>query len=149
MPQPRALSSLVVAFCLAMVASAGVSACGGVDATAPEAAKDAVATGAWGGAGVALEVAAAGAKVEFDCAHGAITEPLVLDAARRFDVAGRFVQEHGGPEREGEDQAGEPARYSGTVDGKTLTLTVVLSGDDRVGPFTLVQGQSARLHKCL
>lgn len=116
---------------------------------AAQAVGDTVPAGAWGGTGAALEVDESGSQVQFDCAHGRIDGPLALDAERRFNIAGRFVRERGGPERQGEDRQGEPSRYSGRLDGTTLTLTVVLSGDEDVGTFTLVHGRSPRLRRCL
>jgi len=40
-----------------------------------------------------------GAEVEFDCAHGQMTQRTTLDRHGDFDVAGTFTPEHGGPVR--------------------------------------------------
>jgi hypothetical protein len=127
-------------FCLVLVAGCG-SAAGGGERTLP--------TGAWGGDQILLEVAAGGSTVELDCAHGAVQEAIRLDGDGRFDVGGTFVREQGGPVREGQEDA-RPARYSGSVDGKTMTLTIALGdGGDTLGPFELMHGRSTRLTKCL
>jgi hypothetical protein len=55
---------------------------------APDA--SAVATGAWGGEHIILEVSENGAEVEFDCARGQVTQPITLDKHGDFDVAGHF-----------------------------------------------------------
>ena len=48
------------------------------------------------------------------------------------------------------EAAAQAARYTGRVDGKTLTLTVTLADTGRVvGTFTLTRGSSGRLFKCL
>src|SRR6266850_2960093 len=87
----------------------------------------AVPGGSWGGVHVAMEVADKGTAIEFDCAHGMISERLVLDREGRFRAKGTFVREHGGPIREGETPASHPASYSGNVRGKAMTLTVTLT----------------------
>ncbi len=108
-----------------------------------------LALGAWGGDHILLEVAAGGATVEFDCAHGAVEGAIRLDSQGRFDVTGTYVQERGGPVREGQEDA-RPARYAGRVEGKTMTLTIAVGdGGETLGPFELVHGRSARLTKCL
>jgi hypothetical protein len=108
-----------------------------------------IASGDWGGTGVALTVTATGATLEFDCAHGTIPGPLRLDDGR-FTVNGVFVLEHGGPVREGELPDERPARYEGSVSGALLRLTVRLeAGDATIGSYTLRQDQPALLRKCL
>lgn len=109
-----------------------------------------IAPGTWGGSGIAMEVTKAGARIEYDCAHGTIGGPILLDAEGRFDVSGRHFPEHGGPVREGEDSSGQPVRYTGHVAGDTMTLTVTPEGSDTaISSHTLVRGKTGRLRKCL
>jgi len=116
----------------------------------PAPAKNRVVAGTWGGAHIGLEVTEKGAEVEFDCAHGTIAQPLLLDRQRRFDVKGVYIQEHGGPVREGEAAGGRPARYAGRVDSSTMTLTVTLTDtNEKIGTFTLTSGKVPVLRKCL
>ncbi len=106
--------------------------------------------GEWGGRSVALSLSQDKRDVEFDCAHGSIDEPLVLDDTGRFDVAGTFTHEHPGPVHEDENFIPLPARYSGWTDGKTMMLMVHLTDtDEEIGPFYLTLGDQARLAKCL
>lgn len=113
-------------------------------------AKETTLTGSWGGQHIGMEITAEGARIEYDCAHGTIDGPIVLDRAGRFEVTGTHAAEHGGPVREGEEPAGQPARYRGRVWRKTLKLTVTLDGSgEEVGTFTLIRGATARLVKCL
>lgn len=108
-----------------------------------------VSAGSWGGEHAVLTVETNSASIEFDCAHGSLPAPIAL-TQDRFDVAGDYVQEHGGPIREGEQVVHRPARYQGAVDGKTMTLTVTLNDTgDRIGSFTLTHGVSGRVFKCL
>ena len=107
-----------------------------------------LASGAWGGPHVLLEVTETGGRVEFDCAHGTLKEPLMLKDGR-FEVDGTFVRERGGPIREGQDEKGIPVRYRGEFDGHYLSLTFSLAGDGTdAETFTLKQGERARLVKC-
>src|SRR6202166_227392 len=107
-----------------------------------------VATGVWGGQGIALKVSAKGADVEFDCAHGQIPQPIKLDKHGDFEVAGTFTAEHGGPVRRGETLQPAPARYSGHVDGDTMSLTVSLD-KRQVGSYTLTRGSQGHITRCL
>jgi hypothetical protein len=97
-----------------------------------------------------MEVTESGARIEYDCARGTISEPLLLDAQGRFDVKGRHFREHGGPVREGEESNGQPVRYTGQVTGDTMTLAVTPEGSDTaITSHTLARGKTGRLRKCL
>ncbi len=110
---------------------------------------DRVSSGSWGGRGVGLEVTEDSARLEFDCAHGAIERPIPLDAEGRFDAQGMYFREHGGPVREGEPK-GVPARYAGRVEGETMHLTVTVAGSDEpIGRYTIARGKPPRIRKCL
>ena len=106
--------------------------------------------GTWGGPHINLEVNEGGGDLNYDCAHGTIKEKIVPDREGKFVVKGRHVKERPGPTREDEDQSGEAATYSGSINGETMTLTVVLSArDETVGTFTLTRGRTGRIRKCL
>lgn len=105
--------------------------------------------GTWGASGIAMEVNDSGAEIGYDCAHGSITEKIVLDAQGRFSARGLHVKEHPGPIRVDEDQKGQPATYRGSVSGDTMNLTVILSdSNETVGTFTLSHGKSGRIRRC-
>ena len=108
-----------------------------------------VQSGTWAGEHIVMDVTAAGATVEFDCAHGTLDAPLTLDSGGRFDVAGSFSPERGGPTRGDAQSRAVPARYTGSFKDSTLTVTVVLTDSaETVGVFTLRHGARARLFKC-
>jgi len=106
-----------------------------------------VPTGDWGGQHVRLTVADAGGTIEFDCAHGSLDEPLLLDPSGRFDVKGRLVAE-GGPVQKDQPENARPARYHGESDGQQMSLQVTLEGGEDGGTFSLAKGATARLVKC-
>ena len=108
-----------------------------------------VSAGTWGGTGIALEVTESGGTIDYDCAHGTISEPILLDDGGRFEVKGVHYREHGGPVRDGEGGNGQPVRYSGQVRGDEMTLTVrPEAGGDVIGNYTLVRGKMGRVRKC-
>ena len=74
--------------------------------------------GQWGGQHISMEVVDAGAQIEFDCAHGRITEKIVLDREGKFEAKGIYARERPGPQRMDEDND-QPAVYQGSVKEKT------------------------------
>jgi hypothetical protein len=109
-----------------------------------------VQAGTWGGDHIRMEATTTGANLEYDCAHGTINQPLILDANGRFDAAGTHVFEHGGPTYQNEEPDAHPARYTGQVIGTTMALTIVTTDQNRtIGTFTLTLGKQARVFKCL
>jgi len=109
-----------------------------------------IATGTWGGDHIRVDVASTGATTEYDCAHGTIDQPIVVDSSGRFSVSGTHTPEHGGPVRTDDPQDRHPARYDGRVVGDMMELTVtVIDTGQRVGQFMLFFNHQARLLKCL
>ena len=108
-----------------------------------------IAQGAWGGQHITMQVSESSATIEYDCAHGQINGPMVTDRHGRFDLKGTHSPEHGGPVRDNEQSAGQPARYTGWTDGKKMTLTVTLIGQkEAIGTFNLTRGAEGRIFKC-
>lgn len=114
-------------------------ACGG-------SALDRVPEGSWGGEHVGLLVEPAGAAVDLDCAHGAITAPMRLDADGGFSLPGYYIRDVGPAQATGDRRA---ATYSGRSDGQSLTLSFTLSdGEGAGGPFTAFPGVPAQVQEC-
>ena len=62
---------------------------------------------------------------------------------------GAHKRERGGPTRQGEDNE-QSALYRGSIKDETMTLIVELAeNNESVGTFTLTQGKSGRIRKCL
>lgn len=99
---------------------------------------------------MSMDVTAAGARLEYDCAEGAIEEPLRPDAEGRFAATGIHTPGHGGPIRVGEILPALHARYEGRVQGERMSLIVTLTGTGVVlGSFELRRGRSGALVRCL
>jgi hypothetical protein len=105
--------------------------------------------GLWGGDHISLQIDGSGATLDYDCAHGTITQKIVPDQSGKFEVRGFHMKEHPGPTRQGEAADGEPATYKGSLNDKTMNLTVTLNkSGETVGPFTLTYGKMGRIRKC-
>ena len=106
-----------------------------------------ISTGLWGGQHIQIKVGAKSATIEYDCANGVIDGPLVVDADGHFNLRGTHHIEHGGPVRADESSKGQPATYTGTIDGDTMTLTLKFDDAD-AETFTLEKGKEGELFKC-
>jgi hypothetical protein len=105
--------------------------------------------GTWGGEHVRITIGAASAILVYDCAHGTIDQPFVVDSNGHFDLVGTHVPEGPGPIRQG-DPVVHPARYTGTVEGKTIAFTVTETDvGQTLGPYVLTFGVAGRIFKCL
>ena len=107
-----------------------------------------IAPGTWGGEHILLTISASGGTLEFDCAAGQIRQPIAVDRNGNFDMAGTFTPQHGGPVRKDESTFSHPARYSGHVDGDTMSLKVVREQQE-IGKFILTRGAPPKLTRCL
>jgi hypothetical protein len=109
-----------------------------------------VKVGRWGGTHIDMQVTAAGATIEYDCASGTVDERMVLDSKGNFDVRGTHTPRQGGPVRPGDTQKRRPARYKGWTDGANMTLAVILTDtNETLGTFTLGLNKQAQIVRCL
>jgi hypothetical protein len=76
--------------------------------------------GEWGALSTGMDVTSSGAAIVFCCAEGAIPPPLVLSPSGSFSLQGTYTT----PGR----PVTEPATYSGTVNGNTMTLNTAAAG---------------------
>ena len=105
--------------------------------------------GSWGGQHIRIEIANDSAEIDYDCAHGTIDGPLRVDSRGHFSLAGKHFRERPGPIREGEESNGQPAKYTGSIAGDKMTLTVTLkNAGEALGTYTLVHGSPGRVWKC-
>ena len=104
-------------------------------------------TGVWGGQHINIEVGEKSATIEYDCASGVIDGPLVVDSSGRFNLRGKHRPERGGPIRADDEAKSQPATYTGSIKGNTMTLNLKLDDSD-VETFTLEKGKPGELFKC-
>ena len=79
--------------------------------------------GMWGGNNAGLMADDTSAHIHIGCTYGQVHDPIVLDMSSRFDVTGeQNITAH--PVDLG---ILHPARFTGSIDGRTMTLTVTLT----------------------
>ena len=106
---------------------------------------DAVPAGTWGGDDAGLIVGKDGAHAHIGCTLGDVSGPISVDAAGEYDVAGQWNVDAYPVDR----GIFHPARLSGWTDGRTLTLSVLLTDTGRVlGPVRLAFGREPRMQNC-
>ncbi len=135
----RTSRALITGLCLAT----------GIAATCTTAVPDRVPLGNWGGAHAGMVVSDTGAEIEYDCAAGRITAPLLLDSHGNFDLPGLYIRTGPGPVPANDSLTPRfPARYTGHTNGKTMTFTV--RGDSvTTQTFDLSYGGNPNVMKCL
>jgi hypothetical protein len=107
-----------------------------------------LATGAWGGQDIRLEVTDNGANIQFACATATIDEPVTLNSEGGFDVKGKFKAQRPGPTRAGEDNS-VAAHFVGHLKDQELTLTISnLETKETIGTFIMTLGGAARVKRC-
>lgn len=105
--------------------------------------------GTWGGQHIQFVVSDGSANIEYDCAHGLIEGPLAVDHQGLFSWRGTYTREHGGPIRINEKVNNQPATYSGSIKGDTMTLNVRLENSTAAPQtFTLKRDTVGRVFKC-
>ncbi len=114
---------------------------------------DAALTGPWGGEHIGLTLTAGGGRVELDCGHGRIDEPVRIGTGGTFEARGTYVAEAGGPLDLGVSSTArgqQPAVYKGRVAGRNMRLTIVVPETGReIGTFSLCSGCPPHLERCL
>ena len=84
-----------------------------------------VPAGSYGGANIGLVVTATGGTLQFPCSSsGTITSPLTLDTSGHFSATGTVLPVVAGVQPIGSTPKSYAATFSGTSDGKNVTLTV-------------------------
>ena len=128
---------------VALLLAGSVLAIGPCDT--PTGAKDRVLAGTWGGDNAGVIVTDTTAHVHIGCTVGDVHQALETDAEGRFDVPGLYnITAY--PVYRGPDH---PARFTGRIDGKVMTLTVQLTDTAVVlGPVQVLYGREPRMGPC-
>ena len=105
----------------------------------------AMVSGTWGTNGAGLMADDTSAHVHIGCTYGDVHEPIVLDMSSRFDVAGEqnitaYPVDLG---------VLHPARFTGSIDGRTMTLKVTLTDTAvTLGPVVLTFDKEPVMGPC-
>jgi hypothetical protein len=101
--------------------------------------------GTWGGDNAGLIVSDTSAHVHIGCTLGDAKGPIRPDADGRFEATGTYNVDAYPIDR----GILHPARFSGQIVGRSMTLTVVLTDNDRqLGPVTLIYGKEPKMGPC-
>jgi hypothetical protein len=101
--------------------------------------------GTFGGDNAGLMADDTSAHVHIGCTYGNVHQPIVLDPGSRFDVAGEqnitaYPIDLG---------IFHPARFTGSVDGRTMTLRVTLTDTAvTLGPVMLKFNEEPKMGSC-
>jgi hypothetical protein len=105
-------------------------------------------TGNWAGDAFALRVTPDGYVVQGQCASGKITSPVFPDAAGSFVANGYFNRQRSGYRLSDIAPRDTPARFTGTVKGNSLTLTMAIAGKPGEERFVLKRDAKISFPKC-
>lgn len=101
--------------------------------------------GTWGGDNAGLIVTDSTAHIHIGCTLGDADGPIHPDAQGRFEASGTYNVDAYPIDR----GILHPARFTGQVVGRRMTLTVVLTDTTRqLGPVTLTYGKEPRMGPC-
>ena len=103
----------------------------------------------WGGMHVSMDTTDQGATLDFDCAHGAVLEPIKPNAEGEFSAKGTYTPMRGGPVKKNSPPRDLPAVYKGKINGDTMQLEILLDNKElQPEPFTLTRGRTGRVMHC-
>lgn len=113
--------------------------------TGPSGIVEGVVQGTWGGDNAGLIADDTSAHVHIGCTYGQVHQPIVPDAAGRFDVPGEqnitaYPVDLG---------VLHPARFSGRIASGRMSLTVALTDTTvTLGPVQLAYGKEPKMQMC-
>jgi len=101
--------------------------------------------GTWGGDNAGMIVTGTDVHVHIGCTLGDAVGPIHPDADGRFELDGTYNVDAYPIDR----GITHPAKFSGHIIGRTMTLTVTLTDTARVlGPVALVYGKEPKMGPC-
>lgn len=101
--------------------------------------------GTWGADNAGLIASDTVAHIHIGCTLGYARTPIRLDAEGRFSVSGTYNVDAYPVDR----GIIHPASFTGQVKGNALTLTVVLTDNNRqLGPVTLIYKKEPKMGPC-
>ena len=102
-------------------------------------------SGTWGGDNAGLIVSDTSAHVHIGCTLGDTKGIIHPDASGSFSIDGTYNVDAFPIDR----GITHPANFSGTITGKSMTLTVVLTDNSQqLGPVTLTLGKEPKMGPC-
>ncbi len=98
-------------------------------------------------------VTAGGAKIDFGCNFAYITEPILVDTAGHYDVAGEWHRgqaggARGGPFQDSKPPEVRPARFQGQISGSVMTFTMSIPYYNAAETMHATLGERVTLSIC-
>lgn len=101
--------------------------------------------GTWGGENAGLIASDTAAHVHIGCTLGETHGPIRPDLDGRFEISGTYNVDAYPVDR----GITHPARFTGQIVGRSMTLTVMLTDTARtLGPVTLIYGKEPKMGPC-
>ena len=105
--------------------------------------------GVWGTTGTNLTVDDEGARIEYDCADGEITEKFIIDADGNFALSGFYTAQTPGPISIDKQPVRRPARFEGKISENQMTLKVTLTDtDEKLEKVLLERDRMGKIRRC-
>ena len=102
-------------------------------------------TGTWGGENAGLIATDSSAHIHIGCTLGDTNTPIRPDSYGHFDVTGKYNIDAYPVDR----GIFHPARFTGSIDGNDLTITVTLTDTGaKYGPVKLTRGKEPQMGPC-
>lgn len=102
-------------------------------------------SGTWGGENAGLIATDTSAHVHIGCTLGDTKGKIVADLDGHFTINGTYNVDAYPVDR----GILHPAQFSGTITGKSMTLTVILTDtNQQLGPVTLTLGKEPKMGAC-
>ena len=127
---------------IALISATFATACATVAPAGPV-------VGQWGGPHIGVTLTSSGGSIEYDCASGSLSEPIVPGPDGDFQAQGTHTPGHGGPAIEGDILPVHRVRFTGKVRGDRMTLTGRVENGVLLGPFDLSRGAESGIFRCL
>ncbi len=106
------------------------------------------ATGTWGGREASAVLTVSGGTVSYPCGTSTIDSAWSINPAGQFSAIGQYF--FGGGPVPPQGGTPHPARYSGQLQGDSLTLTLTLTDlNQTLGPFHMVRGGPPVVQLCV
>jgi hypothetical protein len=107
-------------------------------------------TGTWRSIAAEMTLTVQGGSIQFGCASGTISAPVLVNTQGEFRVDGTYTQGSGvPPPPNSPPPAPQPTVYSGKVSGNTLTFSFQTQGGTLSSPITLERDGTSQVIYCL
>ncbi len=103
----------------------------------------------WGTTGINLTIQDDGAKIEYDCAGGEITQKFTINDDGNFTLDGKYTAQTPGPVVLNRQPVDRDARFEGKIfDGQMLLKVTFLDNNEKLEDVLLKRDVTGRIRHC-